>query len=192
MRDAGETKTYDDIPTRFEVPADERRFEDYRAGDVFNFAAPLSVAREAVLAFAAEFGPERPSAAERSDGGLLASGWHVAAILNRLLVDHYAPSVASRGTTAGDELRWLHPVRSGDRLRLQTTVLSASRAAAAPDCGVVRVLCELTNQAERTVFTATVTWLVAERDGQGGPGGSGGSGGSGVGVSETLSGAGRT
>lgn len=186
MHDAGDTQAYDDIPTRFEVAPDERRYEDYRAGDVFNFATPHSVGHSAVLAFAAEFDPQRPSAGGRSDGGALASGWHVAAILNRLLADHYAPSVASRGTTAADELRWLRPVRSGDRLRLQTTVLSANRAAAAPDCGVVRVLCELTNQLEQTVFTATVTWLVEARGGHSGPGLSAAA------VSDTLSGAGRT
>jgi hypothetical protein len=64
MHEGGDNQSYDEIPTRFDVPADQRRYEDYQAGDVFNFASPLTVGRAAVLAFAAEFdSPRRPRAA---------------------------------------------------------------------------------------------------------------------------------
>ena len=44
-------------------------------------------------------------------GGLIASGWHTAAIFMRLFADHYLSRVASLGSPGVDELRW--PPRCG-------------------------------------------------------------------------------
>ena len=163
-----EADTLTEIPTSFAVPAGERYFEDYQPGAVYDFQQRITVEQDALVAFARQFDPQsfhtEPAAAESGPyGGLIASGWHTAAIMMRLFVDQYGSAVASYGGPAADELRWLHPVRPGDQLRLRTTVLSARRSASKPDRGIVRVLCELENQREVLVFTATIVRLVGLR-----------------------------
>jgi acyl dehydratase len=49
-------------------------------------------------------------------GGLIASGWHVAAKMMRLFVDNYVDRRTALGSPGLDELRWLKPVRPGDTL----------------------------------------------------------------------------
>ena len=59
-----------------------------------------------------------PRPAKRSIwGGLVASGWHTVAMFMRLLVDGHLKDSDSIGSPGVDEVRWLKPVRPGDRLR---------------------------------------------------------------------------
>jgi acyl dehydratase len=158
-----------EIPTVFPAPADERYFEDYVPGAVYDFEQRITVEQDELIAFARQFDPQSihidpERAASGPYGGLIASGWHTAAIMMRLFVDQYGPGVASHGGPAADELRWLHPVRSGDQLRLRTTVLSARRSKTKPDRGIARILCELENQRDSVVFTVTIVCIVGTRD----------------------------
>jgi acyl dehydratase len=159
------------IPTAFATPADDRYFEDYRPGDVYDFSQRITVEQDALIAFARQFDPQSfhidpVQAATGPYDGLIASGWHTAAIMMRLYVDQYGSAVASFGGPAADELRWLHPVRPGDQLRLRTTVLNARRSESKPDRGIVRILCELENQRDVLVFTATIVSLIGTRAGR--------------------------
>jgi acyl dehydratase len=63
----------------------------------------------------------------------------------QMLVAHFVPggNLASPGV---DELRWVRPVRPGDRLTLRATVESARRSRSKPDQGVVISLVEVLNQ----------------------------------------------
>ncbi len=71
----------------------------------------------------------------------------------RLLVDHFLSRVASLASPGVDELRWLAPVRPGDRLRVRITVLEARRSTSKPDRGVVRSSIEVINDREQVVMT---------------------------------------
>jgi acyl dehydratase len=157
-------------PTVFAVPADKRYFEDYPAGAVYDFSQDFAVDERDLIAFAQQFDPQAihtdpELAAVGPYGGLIASRWHTAAIMTRLLVDQYVSSVASFGGPAADELRWLRPVRPGDRLRLRTTVMNARVSQSKPDRGIVRILCELENQDDVLVFTATIVSMIGTRAG---------------------------
>jgi acyl dehydratase len=172
MSDDEQTEFPVEVPTAFAVPAEERHFEDYPAGAVYDFAETVTVDERELVAFARQFDPQAihtdpELAAAGPYDGLIASGWHTAAIMTRLFVDQYGPSVASFGTPAADELRWLHPVRPGDRLRLRTTVLNARPSESKPDRGIVRILCELENQDDLVVFTATTVCVIGTRAGPG-------------------------
>src|SRR5262249_34923351 len=79
-------------------------------------------------------------------GGLIASGWHTAGLMMRLLVDHFLPRQASIASPGIDELRWTRPVRPDDVLRLRVTVLDATRPRPRPHRGMVRPLVEVLNQ----------------------------------------------
>jgi acyl dehydratase len=86
-------------------------------------------------------------------GGLIASGWHTAAMTMRLFVEHYLSKVATLPSPGLDELRWLRPVRPGDRLRVRVTVTEAKRSRSKPDRGLVRALVEVLNQNGEVVMS---------------------------------------
>jgi acyl dehydratase len=125
-------------------------FEDYVPGSVSTFGTVL-VKEDEIIEFARRYDPQvfhiDPVAASKTAyGGLVASGWHTAAMAMRLIVENYLSRVASAGSPGVDELRWLKPVRPGDRLSVRVSVLEARRSESKPDRGVVRSLVEVLNQ----------------------------------------------
>lgn len=135
----------------------ERWFEDFTPGETFEFGDYLMSEAE-ILQFAGKYDPQPfhtdAEAAKGSIfGGLIASGWHTASALMRMMVDEYIPANASMGSPGIDELRWLRPVRPGDRLRARITILEATPSRSKPDRGVVRNSTEVLNQANEVVMT---------------------------------------
>lgn len=134
----------------FSRPADNRWFEDYVPGAVHEFGS-ITVDETELVEFARRYDPQyfhTDAEAARGSmfGGLIASGWHTGSMCMRMLVDHYLSSVASLASPGLDELRWLAPVRPGDRLSTRVTVQDARRSASRPDRGIVRSLVEVMNQ----------------------------------------------
>jgi acyl dehydratase len=86
-------------------------------------------------------------------GGLIASGWHTGALMMKLLAAHFVPSPGNLASPGLDELRWLRPVRPGDRLSLRATVLEARRSRSKPGQGVVTSLVEVLNQDGEVVMS---------------------------------------
>jgi acyl dehydratase len=76
-----------------------------------------------------------------------------ASVAMRMMVDHYISPLASMGSPGIDELRWIKPVRPGDRLRMRVTVMDARRSQSRPDRGMVQFLQEVQNQNDETVMT---------------------------------------
>jgi acyl dehydratase len=60
-------------------------------------------------------------------------------------------------------LRWPKPVRPGDLLRCQITVVEARRSRSKPDQGIVHSLVELLNQRDEVVMTLRPISLIACR-----------------------------
>jgi len=151
----------------FTKPADDRYFEDYIPGAVYEYGY-ATVTEAEILDFARAFDPQPihidPAfAAQGPFGGLIASGWHTAAIMMRLIADHYLSKVASLASPGIDELRWPAPLRPGDSVRLRVTVAEARRSRSKPDRGLVRTHVELVNQNDETVLTLTAMNLIAAR-----------------------------
>ena len=88
-------------------------------------------------------------------GGLIASGWHTSVLVMRLLVENYLAAESSLGSAGLDELRWPHPVRPGDTLRVRATVVESRRSVSKPDRGIVKTVVEATNTDGATVMRAT-------------------------------------
>lgn len=146
---------------------DDRYFEDYVEGSVHRFGVVTVEAHE-IVAFAKQFDPQPfhadPEAAKQTPfGGLIASGWHTAALMMRLFVAHYLTRVASLTSPGIDELRWLKPVRPGDELSIQVTVLRSAPSKSKPDRGAVTSLVEVFNQREEAVMTLKAVNLIARR-----------------------------
>jgi acyl dehydratase len=136
-----------------------RYFEDYALGSTRECES-VSVDEASIVVFAKEFDPQPlhvdpVAAAAGPFGGLIASGWHTAALVMRLLVDNYLPAEASLGSPGLDEIRWPYPVRPGDTLRVRVTVVESRRSLSKPDRGIIKTMVEAANQDGRTVMRAT-------------------------------------
>ncbi len=151
------------------MPAPERWFEDFSPGDVFEFGDYL-MTEAAILEFAGKFDPQAfhtdaAAAKESIFGGLIASGWHTCGAAMRMMVEGYIPANASLGSPGIDELRWVKPVRPGDRLRMRVTVLESVPSRSKPDRGVVKSLSETLNQDGDVVMTSKGMVMYRRRPG---------------------------
>lgn len=138
-------------------PIDDRWFEDYVAGSVYEYGSATLDAAD-IVEFARRWDPQPmhtdPEAAARGEfGGLIASGWQTVAVMMRLLVDNFLSRVASIASPGIDELRWRRPVRPGDRLRIRVSILEAARSRSRPDRGMVRTLVEVLDQGGEIVMS---------------------------------------
>ncbi len=138
-------------------PPAERWFEDYRPGMVFT-GGPIAISESDILDFARRYDPQPmhtdPEAAACGPfGGLIASGWHTAALMMRLVVGEFLSPASGLASPGIDELRWLAPVRPGDALSLRATVTEARRSRSKPGQGVVRSLVEILNQRGEIVLS---------------------------------------
>jgi acyl dehydratase len=82
----------------------------------------------------------------------------------RLFVEHYLAGRASLGSPGVDELRWLKPVRPGDRLILRITVHKVKPSRSKPDRGVLFSFCEMLNQKKEVVASMMALNLIRYRE----------------------------
>lgn len=155
------------MTAQFTTPVDRRYFEDYVTGSVHEFGT-IAVDEADVIAFGRRYDPQPfhtdPEAAKRSPfGGVIASGWHTAGLMMRLVVEHYLSHVASLASPGVDELRWLLPVRPGDTLSVRATVLDVRRSRSKPDRGIVHTQFEVLNQRGEVVMSVKAMNILETR-----------------------------
>ncbi len=139
------------------------KFADFAVGQVIE-ARPYVVDEAEVLSFAKAYDPQwfhtDPEAAAKGRfGGLIASGWHTCGIAMRLAADaalHGSESFASPGLAY---VKWPHPVRPGDALRLRATVIECRRSEKRPELGVLRWRWQLYNAHSTEVLDLEATSL---------------------------------
>jgi acyl dehydratase len=115
-----------------------------------------------ILKFAREFDPQPfhldHEAGRRSlFGGLVASGWHTAAITMRLVVEGGIP-LSGGHLGVGGEISWPNPTRPGDSLHVTTEVIAVVPSRSRPDRGIATIRTETLNQRGEVaqLFTARV------------------------------------
>jgi acyl dehydratase len=140
--------------------------EDLEAGQAFSSRSTI-VNEDDITSFAARFDPQpfhvdREAAASSLFGGLIASGWHTAALTMRLLVEGGAP-IAGGIVGAGAEILWPRPTRPGDVLTVHSEVLEVRPSASRPDRGIVTLRSETRNQNGETVQVLTSRIIVPRR-----------------------------
>jgi len=153
--------------SNFPVLPDQRFFEDYKPGQVYDLGT-TTVNEAEIIEFARQFDPQPfhldpVKAATTQFGGIVASGWHTISLVMRVFVDHYLPRVASLGSPGTEDIRWLIPLRPGDTLRIRATVLEARPSRSKPDRGVVRTRVEATNQRDELVLSMIAVSLLSRR-----------------------------
>src|SRR6478752_9990551 len=144
----------------------ERYFDDLKTGDRFK-SEPLNVTVKEVVEFAHKFDPQMfhlsRKRAERSIfKGLIASGWHTAAMSMRLFVKtlNHAKGAIGLGV---DKLRWPNAVRPGDVLTVETKILDMRLSRSRPRYGIFRLRNVTTNQRGEVVQTMLASAIVRRR-----------------------------
>jgi acyl dehydratase len=143
-----------------------RYFEDLVIGQAEE-SGPLTVERDAMLAFASQYDPQYfhadPEAAKRSSfGGLIASGIYTMALWRKL--DHeIAHDIAWICGIAWDDVRFPKALRAGDTIRARAKCLSKRDSRSEPKRGIVVYEYTLLNQHDDLVFTCRSTNLVERR-----------------------------
>jgi acyl dehydratase len=132
-------------------------FEDHLVGTVRETGF-VTVTEDAIIEFETRYDPQsfhidKEAASQSIYGGLIASGWHTASMCMRLLVVDGYISPAGMGSPGIDALRWIKPVRPGDKLRARGTLIEARRSRSKPDRGLLRTQFEVFNQNQETVMT---------------------------------------
>jgi acyl dehydratase len=144
-----------------------RYFEDFEVGEVVTLGRKR-VSREEIVAFAGEFDPQPfhlddDAAAESPYGGLIASGWHTAAMFMRLFVEEILLGSASLGSPGVEELRWLRPVRPGDELTGVVRVVETRPSERNSGRGTVTTESEVLNQDGDVVMRMRARGFFARR-----------------------------
>lgn len=127
------------------------------------------VTRDEVIDFASKYDPQafhldEEAAAKTHFGRLSASGWHSAAMMMRMMVDHMnANKQAGLGSPGVENLRWLKPVYPGDTLRCEHVTLEKRRSESRPEMGIMKGKITVFNQNDEQVMTMESTGLIQVR-----------------------------
>jgi acyl dehydratase len=143
--------------TGFHHVREDRYFEDYVPGAIHEFGSVV-IDEQDVLDFGKRYVPlpyhiDKEAAKNSIYGGLIASGWHTAALMMRLYTDNYLSTTANLGSPGCDEMRWDKPVFPGDELSVRVTVLEARVSQSKPDRGIIRSFVEVLNQKREMVMS---------------------------------------
>lgn len=146
-----------------------RTLEDFSVGGSITLDNYVMTHRE-IVEFASRYDPQPFHTDSDHDltktlGGLIASGWHTASVYMRLAVDAYMSDTAVLTSPGVDDLQWLQPVRVGDTLTGDVTVLSIRASRSKPDRGILETRGVLRNQHGHTVFSVTAKAFVKTRAG---------------------------
>jgi len=141
--------------------------EDLSVGQTFRTGS-VSVEENRLKAFAAEFDPQpfhldETAAGATLFGGLVASGWHTAAVTMRLMVESNFRIVGGLIGVGAENIRWPHPVHAGDVLHVECEVLETRPSRSNPERGIVRFKSTTLNQ-EGTVVMEQTAVLTVPRD----------------------------
>jgi acyl dehydratase len=127
-----------------------RYWEDFEVGDVTDLG-PVTVTAVEIVEFASRYDPQPFHLEEEAGraspfGGLVASGWHTTALFMGMFVRAVLLDSASLGSPGVDEIRWLAPVRPGDRLTGRTTITDVRPSSTNTGRGTVFTTNEVFNQ----------------------------------------------
>lgn len=154
----------------FNVPIEDRYFEDYTVGLVQEFGT-TTITEEEVINFAKRFDPQifhtDPDGAKKTHfGGIIASGWYTCALTMRLLFDNYLPRMANIASPGVNEIRWIRPVRPGDEISVRATVTGARTSRSKPEREILTSFVEVINQEGEVVMTLQILSIMLRRAGK--------------------------
>jgi acyl dehydratase len=137
--------------------SETRYLEDFQVGEQWQ-SKPFSLSADEIIAFARANDPQPmhtdpDHGAAGPFGSIIASGWQVA---SRAMTEFIRAGGYGKTPMLGigiDELRWLKPVRPGDRLVVEREVVEITRSASRPERGTVRTRVVVRNEAGEPVLS---------------------------------------
>ena len=156
---------------KFTLPAEPIEpvagFEDLAVGQRYQLGS-VTLERADTVAFARDFDPQPfhlddGAAAESMFGQLVASGMHTISAIFGLSVRAGVLRQCNLGGDGMSEVRWLRPVRPGDVLSLEWTILSITPSERRPDRGAVHIRSNVTNQDGKAVLSLVLHHIVARK-----------------------------
>lgn len=134
-----------------------RYLEDFREGEIWQ-SGTVVLGEDEMIAYARANDPQpfhvdSEAAKKGPFGGIIASGWQIAALSMRLFIEaggHGDSPIVGIGI---DELRWKQVVRPGDTLRSTREIVEVKRSTSKPDRGTIRTRVTVFNQRDETVMT---------------------------------------
>jgi acyl dehydratase len=147
-----------------------RYLEDIVIGETWT-SRTIVLTEDEIIAFGRANDPQPmhtdPEAAARGRfGGLIASGWQIAALSMRLFVEAGGYGETPVVGLGIDELRWKKPVRSGDSLHVIREVIDARPSRSRPSFGIIQTRVSVINQDGDAVLTMVAVGQIAARPGQ--------------------------
>jgi len=144
-----------------------RFLEDLSVGET-NTTSGVLVRATDIIEFAKNYDPQpmhvdQGVTAGVSSGGLIASGWHTAALVMRLLVDSQVLGSTPLLGLGVEDLRWPKPVRPGDTISAVTEILSIRQSRSQQGYGIVRMRVKASNQQDEVVYGMTTSLWVPSR-----------------------------
>jgi acyl dehydratase len=145
-----------------------RFYEDLRVGEK-KTTPRYTMTENEIVEFARKYDPQpmhidKAAAAQGPFGGIIASGWHTAAVAMRLTAD--AAMLGNTGEVLGmgvENLTWPKPVRPGDILEAEIEIESMRESKSNPKYGVVKLATTVRNQRGETVYTFSPSCWVLRR-----------------------------
>ena len=149
-------------------PTPTYAYEDFHEGRVFELG-PVVVTAGEIVEFAREFDAQPMHLDEAAGkasilGGLAASGWHLAALMMRMMTESYVLNSTSEGAPGVDVLQWKRPLLAGNSFGGTSTVLSRRLSSSRPGVGLVAMRHDLFNQRGELVMTSSHTGMMRLRD----------------------------
>ena len=146
-----------------------RYYEDLIPGEVFRHAVTRTVTELDNLMFTCLTHNDQPLHLDEEFGKKTMYGSRIVASLYTLaFVNGVTVRDLTLGTTLGnlgyEEIRFPNPVRLGDTLRSETTILSRRESAKHPNAGIVMFEHRGYNQREEVVVIAKRAGLMLKRD----------------------------
>ena len=142
-------------------------FEDFKTGDAYDFAIP-AMSKPEIVAFAAAWDPQPihvdEKIAEKFQGGIIASGYHTMLVALRPMLATVMAKSANIGGPGMDHIRWLYPVRPGERLQTKVTVANTHASRSKPDRGLVSFDVETVNAAGIKVMSLQFAAMIHRRE----------------------------
>lgn len=139
--------------------------DDLKTGQRYA-SGTLTVSEQQIVEFARQFDPQPfhmdPEAARNTIfGGLVASGWHTAALSMRLWCGAFP--VAHGLIGLGGEAAWPNPTKPDDSLHVEGEIIEIRPSRSHQDRGIVTVRMETKNQRGEVVQTLIAKLLVFRR-----------------------------
>lgn len=129
--------------------------DDIQMGQVFT-SHTYTLNEEQIKSFAREYDPQpfhldENAAKDTIFQGLIASGWHTAAITMRLLVKGIGHRFAGGVIGLGGEISWPNPTRPMDTLYVSSEVIEINSSHSQPERGIVKIRNHTLNQESQIV-----------------------------------------